>query len=447
MAGRKSHSRAMSVWSNGERVAVWRLPTRGGMELQYDAAWMSSPAGRPLSLSLPFGVDNSPLKGEKVSNYFENLLPDSEEIRRRLATKLKTASTGAFDLLQAIGRDCVGAVQLLPEDGQPARFDQIEGTPLSDQEVKQYLARVVAPAGFGAEDLHEDDFRISLAGVQEKTALLWHDNRWMRPHGATPTTHILKLPLGLVGNRKVNLTTSVENEWLCLNILQAYGLPAANCQILDFDGQRVLGVERFDRRTHSSGKWLMRLPQEDFCQALGVPPHLKYESDGGPGVRDIAQILRQSENSKPDLETLIAAQVLFWLLAAPDGHAKNFSIQLLAGGRYRLAPLYDVVSIWPMEGAGPNQWSWHKAKLAMAMVGKNRHYLFKEIQRRHFDATAARCGYGKDAEPIIGRIVERTDAVIGQVSSRLPAGFPQQVADSIFAGLKATVVKLQSVTC
>lgn len=447
MAGRKSHSRAMSVWSNGERVAVWRLPTRGGMELQYDAAWMSSPAGRPLSLSLPFGVDNSPLKGEKVSNYFENLLPDSEEIRRRLATKLKTASTGAFDLLQAIGRDCVGAVQLLPEDGQPARFDQIEGTPLSDQEVKQYLARVVAPAGFGAEDLHEDDFRICLAGVQEKTALLWHDNRWMRPHGATPTTHILKLPLGLVGNRKVNLTTSVENEWLCLNILQAYGLPAANCQILDFDGQRVLGVERFDRRMHSSGKWLMRLPQEDFCQALGVPPHLKYESDGGPGVRDIAQILRQSENSKPDLETLLAAQVLFWLLAAPDGHAKNFSIQLLAGGRYRLAPLYDVVSIWPMEGAGPNQWSWHKAKLAMAMVGKNRHYLFKEIQRRHFDATAVRCGYGKDAEPIIGRIVERTDAVIGQVSSRLPAGFPQQVADSIFAGLKATVVKLQSVTC
>ena len=447
MAGRKSHSRAMSVWSNGERVAVWRLPTRGGMELQYDAAWMSSPAGRPLSLSLPFGVDNSPLKGEKVSNYFENLLPDSEEIRRRLATKLKTASTGAFDLLQAIGRDCVGAVQLLPEDGQPARFDQIEGTPLSDQEVKQYLARVVAPAGFGAEDLHEDDFRISLAGVQEKTALLWHDNRWMRPHGATPTTHILKLPLGLVGNRKVNLTTSVENEWLCLNILQAYGLPAANCQILDFDGQRVLGVERFDRRMHSSGKWLMRLPQEDFCQALGVPPHLKYESDGGPGVRDIAQILRQSENSKPDLGTLLAAQVLFWLLAAPDGHAKNFSIQLLAGGRYRLAPLYDVVSIWPMEGAGPNQWSWHKAKLAMAMVGKNRHYLFKEIQRRHFDATAARCGYGKDAEPIIGRIVERTDAVIGQVSSRLPAGFPQHVADSIFAGLKATVVKLQSVTC
>jgi serine/threonine-protein kinase HipA len=245
----------------------------------------------------------------------------------------------------------------------------------------------------------------------------------------------------------VNLTTSVENEWLCLNILQAYGLPAANCQILDFDGQRVLGVERFDRRMHSSGKWLMRLPQEDFCQALGLPPHLKYESDGGPGVRDIAQILRQSENSKPDLETLLAAQVLFWLLAAPDGHAKNFSIQLLAGGRYRLAPLYDVVSIWPMEGAGPNQWSWHKAKLAMAMVGKNRHYLFKEIQRRHFDAMAARCGYGRDAEPIIGRIVERTDAVIGQVSSRLPAGFTQQVADSIFAGLKATVVKLQSVTC
>jgi serine/threonine-protein kinase HipA len=109
------------------------------------------------------------------------------------------------------------------------------------------------------------------------------------------------------------------------------------------------------------------------------------------------------------------------MLAAPDGHTKNFSLQLLAGGRYRLAPLYDVVSIWPVEGSGPGQWSWHKAKLAMAMAmaGKNRHYLFKDIQRRHFNGMAPQCRYGKDAEPIIGRLIERTE---GASSKRLARG-------------------------
>lgn len=444
MAGRKSHSRALSLWSNGERVGLWRLPTRGEMELQYDQAWMRSSAARPLSLSLPFGVDDSPIKGPRVGNFFENLLPDSEEIRRRLATKFKTASTDAFDLLQAVGRDCVGAVHLLPENAQPEGFDRIEGTPMSAEDVEQHLGRVVTPAGFGAPDADADDFRISLAGAQEKTALLWHKHQWMRPHGATPTTHILKLPLGLVGNKKVDLSTSIENEWLCLNLLQAYGLPTANCEILEFGRQRVLSVERFDRRMHSSGTWLMRLPQEDFCQVLGVPPHLKYESDGGPGVRDIAQVLHQSQNAKSDIETLLTAQVLFWMLAAPDGHAKNFSVQILAGGRYHLTPLYDVMSIWPVMGGGPNQWSSHKAKLAMAMVDKNRHYRFNDVQRRHFNAMALQCGYSKGAEPIINRLIEGTEAAIERVSARLPRGFAPQVADTVFKGLRQAAAKLQA---
>ena len=107
--GRKSHSRSLSVWTNGERVGTWTLPTRGDIEFTYDAGWMSSPGGRPLSLSLPY-TDEQALKGERVQNFFDNLLPDSDAIRKRLATRFKTQTTGAFDLLQAIGRDCVGAV-------------------------------------------------------------------------------------------------------------------------------------------------------------------------------------------------------------------------------------------------------------------------------------------------------------------------------------------------
>jgi serine/threonine-protein kinase HipA len=439
--GRKSHSRALSVWANGERVGVWRIPTRGDVELHYDAAWMASPNGRPLSLSLPFDFAGSPLKGEKVTNFFDNLLPDSEDIRKRVATRFKADSIGAFDLLQAIGRDCVGAVQLLPEDAAPTGFDTIEGTPLSDDEVALHLQRTVTPpaAGLAEED---DDFRISLAGAQEKTALLWHDGRWMRPHGATPTTHILKLPIGLVGNRKADFTTSVENEWLCMSLLQAFGLSTANVNILEFAGQRVLSVERFDRTMHRSGKWLLRLPQEDFCQALGIPPRKKYQADGGPGLPDLAKMLQGSMRAREDLETLLTSQVLFWMMAATDGHAKNFSIRLLPAGRFELTPMYDVMSIWPIAGNGPNQFSWHKAKLAMAVAGKNRHYLLKDIQRRHFNAMASQCGYGDTAEPLIQRLIERTPDAIAQAKAKLPAGFPEKVADAVFKGLQESTEKL-----
>ena len=111
----------------------------------------------------------------------------------------------------------------------------------------------------------EEDLRISLAGAQEKTALLWHQGQWMRPYGSTPTTHILKLPIGMVGHRQADFSTSVENKWLCMNLLAEFGLSVAKTQVLTFGSQKVLSVERFDRQLHSSGEWLMRLPQEDFC--------------------------------------------------------------------------------------------------------------------------------------------------------------------------------------
>ncbi|RQT18867.1 type II toxin-antitoxin system HipA family toxin [Burkholderia contaminans] len=436
--GRKSHTRALSIWANGQRVGIWRIPARGDMELLYDAGWKQSTVGRPLSLSLPFGVGDAPLRGERINHYFDNLLPDSDVIRRRLAARFGIATTEPFDLLAALGRDCVGAVQLLGEDDVPTGLDRIDGTPLSDDDVARVLDQasgVVVAAG-------DDDFRLSLAGAQEKTALLFHDGRWMRPHGATPTTHILKLPLGLVGNKRADLTASVENEWLCLAILRAFGLPAANAEIVQFGAYKVLSVERFDRALHRDGGWLLRLPQEDFCQALGVPPHLKYESHGGPGVPDLASLLRRSETAREDLDTLFAALIVFWMLAAPDGHAKNFSLRLLPGGRFRLTPLYDVMSIWPVEGDGANQWSWHKAKLAMAVHGKRKHYAMRDITRRHFSAMAEHCLLGDIATPIVERLIAMTPQVIESVGAALPAGFQTRVAERILGGLQFAAQRL-----
>jgi len=438
--GRKSHSRSLSVWSNGERVGTWTIPPRGETQFLYDKSWRESAVGRPLSLSLPYTGDQ-PLRGDVVRDFFDNLLPDSEPIRKRLASHYKLASIEAFDLLQEIGRDCVGAVQLLKEDEAPTDVQRIEGSPMTEEDVERHLIQLTrsGPLGRGED---ADDLRISLAGAQEKTALLWHNGGWMRPHGSTPTTHILKLPLGLVGHRKADLTASVENEWLCMNLLAEFGLPVAKTAILNFGTQKVLGVERFDRKMHSSGKWIMRLPQEDFCQALGVPPHLKYESDGGPGLSKLAAVLRGSERAEADLTTLLTSQLLFWLMAAPDGHAKNFSIHLLPAGRYALSPLYDVMSIWPIEGGGANQYSLHNAKLAMALLGKNKHYRFADVQRRHFNSTATKCFLRADAEEVIESVLARTSGAIEAVAARLPSGFPDRVAETIFAGIKRSAQQL-----
>ena len=440
---RRSKTQTLALWANGTYVGRWTVSARGDMQLQYDPAWRSSAIGRPLSLSLPFGLGDEPLKGPAVEHYFDNLLPDSPAIRKRVAERFRTGSVEAFDLLSAIGRDCVGALQFLPEGAAPQGNDRVEGVEADEADIERHLLEVVTPDRFGAARDPDDDFRISLAGAQEKDAFLRWNGRWMKPRGAAPTTHIFKLPLGLVGGRQADFSTSVDNEWLCLKVLAAYGLSVPKAEIASFGQQRVLVVERFDRVVSSDGQRLLRLVQEDFCQATGTSPLVKYEAEGGPGLGVLFNLLQQSVDAERDLRTLMASQLLFWMLRAPDGHAKNFSIHLLPGGRYRLTPLYDVMSAYPVMGDGPNQWSPRELKLAMALVGKNRHYEVERIQRRHFNSTAKRFGYGETAEPLIQELIERTPAVIDEVQRALPSGFSDEVAVKVLSGLRTAVRVLE----
>ena len=444
--GRRSHGQTLTLWANGETVGRWTLTARGDMALQYDAGWLTSPLGRPISLSLPFNLNNELLKGDNVAHYFEGLLPDSDAIRKRIAARFKTGSTEAFDLLAAIGRDCVGALQLLPDGETPTGVDRIDGVVLDEEAIERHLLEVVNPNRFGGPRDPDDDFRISLAGAQEKDAFLWWDGQWMKPRGATPTTHIFKMPLGMVGGRQADFSTSVDNEWLCLRLLSAYGLPAAQARIATFGRQRVLIVERFDRAVSRDGSRLLRRMQEDFCQATATSPLVKYENEGGPGLAQLFNLVKQSLDAERDLRTLMASQILFWMLRAPDGHAKNFSIQLQAGmaGRFRLTPMYDVMSAYPVIGAGPNQWAAQDLKLAMALLGKNRHYHMHHIQRRHFNSTARKVGYGQDAEPLLQELVARTPEVVALVQAELPPGFSQQVADKVLGGLLSAARALEA---
>lgn len=447
--GRTPRRKALGLWMNGGFVGTWRMGPGSEDMLDYDADWRTSPQGRPLSLSLPFTPGSIPHRGEVVRAYFDNLLPDSQDIRARAASRFRTRSTDAFDLLAQIGRDCVGALQILPDGMTPENVDTVETTPLADHEVAAILRGTVAPPALGRGAFEDDDdFRISIAGAQEKTALLNLDGRWCRPHGSTPTTHILKLPMGLVGNMKLDLSHSIENEWLCSRILRAYGLPVADCEPLQFEDMKVLSVTRFDRiwLEGARGRWLARLPQEDFCQATGTPSAMKYEADGGPGIDRIMGLLATSASPQQDRRTFFLAQLLFWMLRAPDGHAKNFSLSIRPEGAYALTPLYDVMSAWPVIGDGPNMLPEPKVKMAMAIRSTNAHWKMREIQPRHWLALGKRYGVlddeGRTVERLIEEVVERTPQVVAGVEAILPADFPQHVADPVLRGMEREARRL-----
>ncbi len=427
---------------NGERVGTWSLPARGPQEFSYDDSWLRSSQFRPLSLSLPAGLGATTLRGSAVESWFDNLLPDSDAIRRRAQVRFQAASTSAFDLLADIGRDCAGAVQLLPPGQEPSGIDRIEARPLTDQEIGQRLRGITAAPAPGSLGPESDELRLSVAGAQEKTAFLLHDGQWCLPLGSTPTTHLFKLPMGIIGEGQIDFTTSVENEWLCSRILHAFGLPVANTEIGRFDGERCLIVERFDRRLHSSGDYWLRLPTEDCCQATSTPAANKYEINGGPGMVRIAELLAQS-SERCDISTFFQAQVLFWMLRALDGHAKNFSLFLNPGGRFQLTPLYDVLSAWPVIGRRSGQWPQQQLRMAMAWHGeKGRYYKPLEITARRMLLTAKQLGLA-DAAATLDDLIAQTPGVITAVRSQLPSGFPAGVAEPVLTGLEAAATQLQ----
>ncbi len=440
--GRRSHSRRLNIWMNGVLVGYWEV-SRNSSQLGYFDAWLEDEQGRPLSLSLPFLPGNAICQGPIVTDYFDNLLPDSDAIRRRLARRHSADSTSVFDLLAKLGRDCVGAIQLLPEDEEPSDIYEINGQALNEAGVAAWLRSATAVEGIGH---HHDngDLRISIAGAQEKTAFLLQDGKWCLPTGSTPTTHIFKLPLGLVGQMRADMRTSVENEWLCSKIMEAFKIPVAHCDIGSFEDQKALVVERFDRALASDASWIIRLPQEDMCQAMGISPLHKYQADGGPGIATIMDLLLGSEDASSDRRHFFKTQLIFWLLAAPDGHAKNYSLAILAGGRYRATPIYDILSAHPVIGHGAHQLSPQKAKMAMAVRGRSNHYRFAEIRRRHWIEQAKQIGLAQtEAEQLIKEVLASTMNIIREVEPLIPNDFPTDIAGAIFSGMRDQCSKLE----
>ncbi|MCB2141030.1 MAG: type II toxin-antitoxin system HipA family toxin [Rhodobacteraceae bacterium] len=410
-----------AVWYERTRVGTLTKATDGGVAFSYDPGWLASDMAFPVASVLP--LTQADWKGDPVIAAFDNLLPDAEgELRERIAVRVGAEGKDVFSLLSALGRDCVGALQFLPPDEEPAAQD-MDYREISEQEMVADLKNLAAaPLALG----DDEDFRISIAGAQEKTAYLRVGGHWAKPRGITPTSHIFKTPMGVLpGPDEIDMSNSVENELFCMTLAREIGLPVANVEKIILPGQVALAVERFDRVWE--GKTLRRLPQEDICQSLGFPSARKYQKAGGPGIGQIMELLRESDDPIRDRETFFRAQIFYFLIGASDGHAKNFSLQLGRRGRFRLAPLYDILSVAPVVHAGRLQRK--RYRLAMSIGG---HYGIDEIVPRHFEAEGKASGLPRNrALELLAEMADPLGLALERTTLALAEQVPKSVSDPI----------------
>jgi serine/threonine-protein kinase HipA len=433
--GRKRVYAPLDVYMNRRHVGQYLRAPDGAFAFTYAADWLAWENRLPISRALPLRPER--YTGPPVIAVFENLLPDSDDIRRRVAERVGAEGLDAHSLLARIGRDCVGALQFLPEGESPGEGRALTGTPLAEEQIAALLSDLHhTPLGLR----RETEFRISVAGAQEKTALLFHDGQWIEPSGSTPTTHILKPAIGTLPNG-MDLTDSVENEHFCLRLMAGFGLPVARTRIQHFAGTKALVIDRFDRLRARDGR-LIRLPQEDCCQALSVPPTRKYQNEGGPGIVEICDLLQGSDTPLRDRADFFKATILFWLIGATDGHAKNFSIALMPGGRFSMTPLYDVLTVQPTLEAGQLQVK--DMKLAMR-AGRGRHYKVSDLHGRHFVETGLAAGFSRQQiAQIFDEIAAGAAQAFAQASAEMPQGFPPALIEAVQRGFAQRLPRLRA---
>lgn len=360
-------TQGLVVLVNGRVMGEVRRNRRNKLSFAYDADWQTDRSAIPLSLSLP--LSRAEHAGDPIESFIWGLLPDNEFVLERWAKSFHVSARNPFALIANVGEDCAGAAQFV----RPERLGELLAGP---QQPVQWLSEAEIAARLrtlrqdqAAWRLPWDTGQFSLAGAQAKTALLFHRGRWGVPSGRMPTTHILK-------PQSPEFDGHAENEHFCLTLARALGLPAAQSTVQRFGHEVAIVVERYDRVTLDDGH-IARVHQEDMCQALGVMPTSKYQSEGGPRPADIVRLLREN-SSKPqeDIGTFVDALVFNWLIGGADAHAKNYSVLHGSGGQLRLAPLYDLGSALPYD-----QLDERKIKLAMRM---GREYLLQNIGLRQW---------------------------------------------------------------
>lgn len=355
-------------------AGILRQDARGSLTFEYEQAWCDDPNASPVSVSMPLA--RRAHRGDVLLAYLWGLLPDNEVILDAWAKRFNVSARNVFGLLSHVGEDCAGAVRFVTPDRAETLATRARGKVhwLDESAIASRLRALRDDES--AWRAATDSGQFSLGGAQPKTALFFDGKRWGIPSGRTPTTHILKPGAG-------HLAGHAENEHFCLALAGELGLPVARSEVVRFEDEVAIVVERYDR--HRVGRAVVRVHQEDCCQALGVLPLHKYESEGGPGPRSITELLAErSRRAREDIDSFIAALAFNWAIAGTDAHAKNYSILIGRRGEIRLAPLYDVASFLPYAAHGLR-----KLKLAMKIGGK---YRLHEIGVHAWTKLAAELG-------------------------------------------------------
>lgn len=396
----------------GAQIAAELNRTSGGkLQLRYHDNYRANPAATPLSVSMP--LSSADYGDGVVTPWLWGLLPDDREVLRRWGQEFSVSSASPFSLLGTpIGRDCPGAVQLCP----PSEVGELlgraaEAEPMSEADIATRLRELHANRALWLGRDFAGQF--SLGGAQAKTALHRSDGQWYEASGSLPSTHIIKPAMA-------DLRQSQVNEHVCLTAANRAGLAAVRTSLETFEDQTAVVVERFDRVRR--GAQVQRLHQEDLCQARSIHPDRKYQSDGGPGLRDVAALLRAvvpGRLATDDVWRFVDALALNWLIVGTDAHAKNYAL-LLHGSWARLAPLFDVASFLPYDDS-----KGHKVSLAMKVGDGYR--LTRADRPDAWQKSAHELGLDSD------EIVERVAAL----ASRVPAAVAEAAADPAIAGCGA----------
>lgn len=376
-------ARKLSVYLHQDYVGELLQDDSGRMLFSYAKSWLDDPGATALSHSLPLRTGTFNLK--ECRGFFSGVLPE-DRVREVVARILGISSRNDFAMLERIGGECAGAVTFLPVGETPSEtehgYRSLSSPELAD--ILRNLPRHPLLAG-------EEGVRLSLAGAQDKLAVMIKDGKVFIPLGSAPSSHILKPAI----ERFEGL---VYNEALCLQIAAAVAIPAARAAIHKVEDVDYLLVERYDRTVDSDGN-IQRVHQEDFCQALGVVSEMKYQNEGGPSLKQCFDLVR-TVSSAPvlDLKRLLDAVIFNFLIGNHDAHGKNFSL-LYHDGRVGLAPLYDIVCTAYYPELSP--------KMAMKIGGK---YKWDEVLPRHFELMAEEIGF---AVPMVrGRVPELAGEII-----------------------------------
>lgn len=414
--------RTLEVRLYGARIGAIAQDKRGRVSFAYDAAVTDAGPAVALSLSMPLGTPS--YASSRIVPFLEGLLPDNADVREAWARRLGVSPRNAFALLSHVGRDCAGAVEFVAGD----QLDLGPGTaPLSDEQIGQRL-RDLARDPVGWQVAGE---RWSLAGAQSKFTLArLPSGDWCETRGTAPATHIVKPGIGEYRDQALV-------EHVSMQTARAVGLRAAKTEYRTFDGEPALVVTRFDRRRARDGS-VVRVHQEDMCQALAVYPRKKYEASGGPSAADIARLLRDnSTDGEADVWEFAQALVFNYLIGAPDAHAKNYSI-LHAPGLTRITPLYDVASAVPYDAVGGSEID----QAAMSIGGRR---VFGTVHGRHWDRLAK--GLGVDSERLRDEVCRQADAIPTAFFHELDSAGATELSDRVMPRLQqlcaSTVTQLR----